>query len=123
VASSLPISEIARGRLFSFLPARDPAEDSPVAKDSLTITDNRTGKTYELPITEGTIKAPDLRNIKLDAEDFGLMTYDPAFLNTACLPQRHHLHRRRPRHPEISRLSHRADRREGKLFGSRLSAL
>jgi Citrate synthase len=55
-----------------------------VAKDSLTITDNRTGKTYELPITEGTIKAPDLRNIKLDAEDFGLMTYDPAFLNTAA---------------------------------------
>jgi len=54
-----------------------------VAKDSLTITDNRTGKTYELPITEGTIKAPDLRNIKVDAEDFGLMTYDPAFLNTA----------------------------------------
>ena len=54
-----------------------------MAKDSLTITDNRTGKTYELPITEGTIKAPDLRNIKMDAEDFGLMTYDPAFLNTA----------------------------------------
>ena len=54
-----------------------------MAKDSLTITDNRTGKTYELPITEGTIKAPDLRNIKVDAEDFGLMTYDPAFLNTA----------------------------------------
>ena len=38
-----------------------------MAKDSLTITDNRTGKTYELPITEGTIKAPDLRNIKMDA--------------------------------------------------------
>ncbi|HSE44447.1 MAG TPA: citrate synthase [Gemmatimonadales bacterium] len=55
-----------------------------MAKDSLTITDNRTGKTYELPISEGTIKAPDLRNIKVDDEDFGLMTYDPAFLNTAA---------------------------------------
>ncbi|HSE67574.1 MAG TPA: citrate/2-methylcitrate synthase, partial [Gemmatimonadales bacterium] len=55
-----------------------------MAKDSLTITDNRTGKTYELPISEGTIKAPDLRNIKLNDEDFGLMTYDPAFLNTAA---------------------------------------
>ncbi|MGZ5966832.1 MAG: citrate synthase, partial [Polyangiales bacterium] len=47
-------------------------------KDSLTITDNRTGKTYELPVTDGTIKAMDLRQIKTDAEDFGLMTYDPA---------------------------------------------
>ncbi|MGZ3421688.1 MAG: citrate synthase [Polyangiales bacterium] len=52
-------------------------------KDSLTITDNRTGKTYELPVTDGTIKAMDLRQIKTDAEDFGLMTYDPAFMNTA----------------------------------------
>ncbi len=94
-----------------------------MAKDSLTITDNRTGKTYELPITEGTIKAPDLRNIKVDAEDFGLMTYDPAFLNTACLPQRHHLHRRRPRDPEISRLSHRADRGESQLSRGGLLAL
>jgi citrate synthase len=51
--------------------------------DSLTIKDNRTGKTYELPISEGTIKALDLRKIKVDDEDFGLMTYDPAFMNTA----------------------------------------
>jgi citrate synthase len=54
-----------------------------MAKDTLTVTDNRTGKTYELPITDGTIKAMDLRNIKVDKEDFGLMTYDPAFQNTA----------------------------------------
>jgi citrate synthase len=54
-----------------------------VAKDSLSIIDNRTGKAYELPIAEGTIKAVDLRNIKTDEEDFGLMTYDPAFMNTA----------------------------------------
>ncbi|MFO1519809.1 MAG: citrate synthase [bacterium] len=52
-------------------------------KESLTITDNRTGQTYELPIEYGTIKAMDLRQIKTSAEDFGLMTYDPAFTNTA----------------------------------------
>jgi citrate synthase len=51
--------------------------------DSLSIKDNRTGKTYELPISEGTIKAIDLRKIKVDDDDFGLMTYDPAFMNTA----------------------------------------
>ncbi|MEX1071541.1 MAG: citrate synthase [Anaerolineales bacterium] len=54
-----------------------------MAKDTLTVTDNRTGKEYELPIWEGTIKAMDLRQIKKDAEDFGIMTYDPAFMNTA----------------------------------------
>ncbi len=54
-----------------------------MAKDTLSITDNRTGKQYEVPIWEGTIKAMDLRQIKADAEDFGLMTYDPAFMNTA----------------------------------------
>src|SRR5512139_1907926 len=51
--------------------------------ETLTITDNRTGKTYELPITDGTIKATDLRQIRTDADDFGLLTYDPAFMNTA----------------------------------------
>jgi citrate synthase len=52
-------------------------------KDSLTITDNRTGKTYELPIENGCIRTMDLRKIKTDEKDFGLMGYDPAFLNTA----------------------------------------
>jgi citrate synthase len=51
--------------------------------DTLTITDNRTGRTYEVPITDGTIRAMDLRQIKVDENDFGLMTYDPAFTNTA----------------------------------------
>ncbi|HEX6084439.1 MAG TPA: citrate synthase [Thermoanaerobaculia bacterium] len=51
--------------------------------DTLSITDNRTGQTYEVPITEGTIKAIDLRKIKTGDDDFGLMTYDPAFMNTA----------------------------------------
>jgi len=51
--------------------------------DSLTITDNRTGKQYEVPVTHNTIKAMDLRQIKVKDDDFGLMTYDPALLNTA----------------------------------------
>jgi len=51
--------------------------------DTLTIVDNRTGKKYDLPIQDGTIRAMDLRQIKTGADDFGLMTYDPAFMNTA----------------------------------------
>src|SRR6186713_1264470 len=54
-----------------------------MAKETLTITDNRTGKTYEVPITEDTIKAIDLKQIHVTDGDFGLMTYDPAFMNTA----------------------------------------
>src|ERR687896_1217240 len=51
--------------------------------DTLSVTDNRTGKTYEIPIEDGTIRAPALREIKVDEDDFGLMTYDPAYMNTA----------------------------------------
>jgi citrate synthase len=54
-----------------------------MAKDTLTITDNRTGKQYEIAIEDGTIRANDLRKIKIGADDFGLMAYDPSFLNTA----------------------------------------
>lgn len=54
-----------------------------MASDTLSVTDNRTGLTYELPIEEGAIRAPDLRQIKVSDDDFGLMSYDPAFLNTA----------------------------------------
>ena len=56
--------------------------------DTLTITDNRTGQTYELPITDGTIRATDLRKIKVEDDDFGMMTYDPAFMNTAACRSR-----------------------------------
>jgi citrate synthase len=52
-------------------------------QDSLTITDNRTGQNYTLPIENGAIRAMDLRKIRTDPEDFGLMAYDPAFMNTA----------------------------------------
>jgi citrate synthase len=55
-----------------------------VPQDSLTITDNRTGRTYEVPVAEGTVRATDLRQIKVSEDDFGLMTYDPAFMNTAA---------------------------------------
>jgi citrate synthase len=54
-----------------------------MAQDTLTITDNRTKQTYNLPIEHGTIRAMDLRQIKTGPDDFGLMTYDPAFMNTA----------------------------------------
>ena len=53
------------------------------ATDTLSVTDNRTGKTYELEISDGTDRATDLRQIKVSEDDFGLMTYDPAFMNTA----------------------------------------
>jgi citrate synthase len=56
--------------------------------DTLSITDNRTGRTYEVPIEDGTIRATDLRQIKTHDKDFGLMTYDPAFLNTAACRSR-----------------------------------
>jgi citrate synthase len=54
-----------------------------MSERTLTITDNRTGKTYTLPIENGTVRAMDLRQIKTGADDFGLMTYDPALMNTA----------------------------------------
>ncbi len=56
-----------------------------MSKDTLTITDNRTGLTYEVPVADGAIRAMDLRKIKVDADDFGLMTYDPALSNTASV--------------------------------------
>jgi citrate synthase len=59
-----------------------------MSKSSITVTDNRTGKTYELPIQDGTIRALDLRQIKVEPTDFGLMTYDPAFMNTAACKSR-----------------------------------
>ena len=52
-------------------------------EDTLTVTDNRTGETYEVPVTDGTVKAMDFRQMKVDEDDFGLMTYDPAYTNTA----------------------------------------
>ena len=55
-----------------------------MSKDSLTVVDNRTGKQYELPIQDGTIHATDLRQIQVTPDDHGLLSYDPAFMNTAA---------------------------------------
>lgn len=59
-----------------------------MSTNTLTITDNRTGKQYDIPIENETIKAIDLRKIKVNDDDFGLMTYDPAFTNTASCKSR-----------------------------------
>src|SRR3954467_11854087 len=56
--------------------------------ETLTITDNRTGKHYDVPIHDGTIKATDLRQVKVTDDEFGMMTYDPAFMNTAACKSR-----------------------------------
>lgn len=55
-----------------------------MANDTLSITDNRTQKTYTLPVENDTIRAMDFRQIKVNPDDFGMMTYDPAFMNTAA---------------------------------------
>ncbi|MDA2919949.1 citrate synthase [Desulfobacterota bacterium AH_259_B03_O07] len=54
-----------------------------MSKETLTITDNRTGQTYEIPVNNDTIQAIDLRQIKVSEGDFGMMSYDPAYSNTA----------------------------------------
>jgi len=60
--------------------------DAPAStrRDTLTIIDNRTGKSYEIPITHDTVRAADLRQIKVNPTEFGMMSYDPAFNNTAA---------------------------------------
>ena len=58
-------------------------EDASTRRETLTVTDNRTGKSYEIPIKHDTIRAMDLRQIKVNAADFGMISYDPAFNNTA----------------------------------------
>ena len=98
-----------------------------MGRNTLTVTDNRTGKSYELPILYGTyptygaaINATDLRQIKVSADDFGLMTYDPAFGNTAACRSRITHHRRRAGDPPVQGLPDRATGREVQLPGDRL---
>ena len=74
--------------IAEMIETRAPEAELMERADALSVTDRRTGKSYEIPITEGTIRATDLRKIKVDAEDFGLMSYDPAFLNTASCRSR-----------------------------------
>src|SRR5215213_9173977 len=75
-------------RLATVSPIPIPTTDALLMADTLTITDNRTGKQYEVPVTEGTIRATDLRQIKTAPEDPGLATYDPAFMNTSACRSR-----------------------------------
>ena len=70
--------------------------------DTITITDNRTGRTIEVPIEDGAIRANALRQLKVDDADFGLMSYDPAFMNTAAVHERDHVHRRRRGDPRAT---------------------
>ena len=62
---------------------RDDGGGVATANETLSVTDNRTGESYDVPIEDGTVKAMDFRQIKVAEDDFGLMTYDPAFTNTA----------------------------------------
>jgi citrate synthase len=62
---------------------RQASGDGTAPSDTLSVTDNRTGQSYELPITDGTVRATELRQIKVDEAEFGLMSYDPAYMNTA----------------------------------------
>jgi citrate synthase len=62
---------------------RDGGGGLATARDTLTVTDNRTGESYDVEVTDGTVRAMDFRQIKVSEDDFGLMTYDPAFTNTA----------------------------------------
>src|ERR1700720_27891 len=62
---------------------QEQAVDGAGPAQTLTVTDNRTGQTYELTVSDGTVRAFDLRQIKTDEHDFGLMSYDPAYMNTA----------------------------------------
>src|SRR5688572_1266258 len=64
---------------------RDDGGGVATANETLSVTDNRTGESYDVPIEDGTVKAMDFRQIKVDDDDFGLMTYDPAFTNTASV--------------------------------------
>ena len=89
-------------------PQVDGSKDGAPGGDTLSITDNRTGKTYEVEINDGTIKTMDLRQIKVSDDDFGLMGYDPAFTNTASCRSAITYHRRRGRHPSASRHPDRA---------------
>ena len=57
--------------------------DTTQSAGTLHVTDSRTGRSYDLPITDGAIRALDLRQIKVSHDDFGLLSYDPAFMNTA----------------------------------------
>ena len=91
-------------------------------ENTLTVVDNRTGKSYTIPVNNETVRAMDFRQMRVNPDDFGLMTYDPAFTNTACCESRITLHRRRQRYPALSRIRHCRAGRELHISAGRLSA-
>ena len=91
------------------------SEEGIVTEQSLTVRDNRTGKDFDLAITDGTIRAADLKQISASDGDGGLATYDPGFVNTASCRSLRHLHRRRQGHPGVPRIPDRAARRAVEL--------
>src|SRR6266516_4408835 len=101
--------------------------DTAALRETISITDNRTGKSYEIPITHGTIRAMDLRQIKVDANDFGMMSYDPAFNNTAsCInrvssPPRRTSHRDAAKRLDLARFASHLRSREHQEISRRLS--
>jgi citrate synthase len=87
-AAILAKAQHTRSRGEGMAPTKEQAQQAAAdgagaGQESLTVTDNRTGSTYELPITDGTVRAMDLRDIKVSEDDFGLMAFDPAYTNTA----------------------------------------
>ncbi len=80
--------------------------------DTITITDNRTNRTYTLPLFKGCIRTMDLRQIKTSDDDFGDDGLRPGVHEHRVLPEQRHLHRRRPRHSALPRLPHRATGRK-----------
>ena len=91
-------------------------------RQSLTVRDNRTGQEYDVPITDGTIRAADLGQIKADDDDARAGGLRPRLRQHRLLPQRGHLHRRRQGHPGVPRLPDRAAGREVELPRGRLPA-
>ena len=104
------------------LPLQRPREDARMDNDTITITDNRTKQSYTIPIYRGTIRAMDLRQIKTGPDDFGLMTYDPAFMNTASCQSAITYPGWRCGHPALPWISHRTACRTLQLPGSGLPA-
>ena len=76
MADNITVTDTKTGKEFSI-------PKSMMVQDHLIIIDSRTGKEYPIPVVNDTIKAMDLRQIKVNDDDFGLMSYDPAFMNTA----------------------------------------
>ena len=99
-----------------------PGNGATAGSDTLTVTDNRTGTSYELPITDGTVRAMDLRQIKVDERRLRADGLRPGVHEHRVVSQLDHLHRRRRRHPPAPRLSDRAALRALDLPRGRLPA-